>query len=86
MTIVITRLYFYIINEEHIYNIRITCFILFVCFIFFLCEVVYKQFIKEIKFIGIKRICVSRKLITYALVQTSDIGLFKLKGSWFTLI
>lgn len=53
---------------------------------FFLCEVVYKQFIKEIKFIGIKRICVSRKLITYALVQTSDIGLFKLKGSWFTLI
>lgn len=79
MTIVITRLYFYIINEENIYNIRITCFILFVWF-FFLCEVVYKQFIKEIKLIGLKRICVSRKLLT------SDIGLFKLKGSWFTLI
>lgn len=85
MTIVITRLYFYIINEENIYNIRITCFILFV-WVFFLCEVVYKQFIKEIKLIGLKRICVSRKLLTYALVQTSDIGLFKLKGSWFTLI
>lgn len=85
MTIVITRLYFYIINEENIYNIRITCFILFVWF-FFLCEVVYKQFIKEIKLIGLKRICVSRKLLTYALVQTSDIGLFKMKGSWFTLI
>lgn len=85
MTIVITRLYFYIINEENIYNIRITCFILFVR-VLFLCEVVYKQCIKEIKFIGIKRICVSRKLLTYALVQTSDIGLFKLKGTWFTLI